>query len=301
MSKAKKKPTLGIAVKPNRAGMREVLKRIGHWCLEHEIPVILEHAAAEDWTGAAAESMERTEMADKVDAVLVLGGDGTLLSVARSMEGKQVPIMGINLGHLGFLTSAGPGELVALLDAWLQGLLIQEEKLVLRARVVRRGRRVGPAYAVLNDVVVAKSALARLAPLSLAINNHHVMKLRADGMIVSTPTGATAYSMSAGGPILAPPIGAVVITPICPHTLTVRPMVVSARSEISLTVEEGGPEVHLTVDGQVGMPLKPGDTVNIKKSSRKVILLRMPDRDLFAILRDKLGWGEIKGGVWDEN
>ena len=224
------------------------------------------------------------------DLVVVLGGDGTLLSVARALD-RDVPILGVNLGTLGFLTEVGRAELYPALVDLLAGDYRVEERALLDVRLERAGGG-GKSWRVLNDAVITKSALARIVELTYRIDGHLLAACRSDGLIISTQTGSTAYNLSAGGPILDPRLPVVVLTPICPHTLTLRPVVVPDSSVIEVTLETPREEVFLTLDGQEGAPLDQGDRVRVRRSEGRVRLVKTTDRGFFDGLRDKLHWGE---------
>lgn len=233
----------------------------------------------------------REKIPSKVDFIAVFGGDGTLLSVARLVGDRGVPILGVNLGGLGFITEIAHDEICKdIIGKIFSGKYRFEERIMLSADVYRKGRRVAQNIA-LNDVVINKSALARMVEFDVYINNQYVTDFRADGMIVSTPTGSTAHSLSAGGPILYPTLESFVMTPICPHTLTNRPIVVPDKFIIEVSIKRGE-DVYLTLDGQEGVPLKVGDKVKIKKTDFKTKFLLLHKRDYFRILRTKLKWGE---------
>ncbi len=224
------------------------------------------------------------------DLYVVVGGDGTLLSVARSIPGSPRPILGVNLGGLGFLTETGPENAASVLAEVLEGRYVPERRMRLAVTLVR-SRRTVLRQQVLNDVVINKSALARMVELRLAIDRTVVTTYRADGLIASTPTGSTAYSLSAGGPIIHPDMEALLITPICPHTLTMRPLVVPAGSRVEVSLRTGDSEVYMTLDGQVGHPLKKGDRVRIARSGTPALMVRSRRRNYFEVLRHKLRWG----------
>lgn len=225
------------------------------------------------------------------DLAIVAGGDGTLLSVARAAVPRGVPILGVNLGSLGFLTELQPDELYDGLQKVLSGAYSIEERQALRVRH-RRGRRVRSEHAVLNDAVITKSALARMITLDVRVDGEDVATYTSDGLILSTPTGSTAYNLSAGGPILDPRMEAVVIAPICPHTMTYRPLVVPGSARVEVTLESDKEPVHLTLDGQVGFPMEHGDIVAVDTHPRPVLLVRVSDLGFFEVLRRKLRWGE---------
>lgn len=226
------------------------------------------------------------------DLYIVVGGDGTLLSVARSIASRPRPILGVNLGGLGFLTETGLEEVDAVLDEILAGRYSLDRRMGLEVSLVRAGRAV-MRQAVLNDAVITKSALARIIDVGLAIDRQYVTTYKADGLIVSTPTGSTAYSLSAGGPIIHPDLAALLIAPICPHTLTMRPLVVPDGSRVEMTLKTDDSEVYLTLDGQVGHPLRPLDRVRVRRSRHPVLMVRGRNhRPYFEVLRHKLHWGE---------
>lgn len=224
------------------------------------------------------------------DLMVVLGGDGTLLSVARSVKGR-VPILGVNLGMLGFLTEVHRAELYPAMMSVLAGSYWTERRSLLDVTLRRDGGKVA-SYQVLNDVVIAKSALARIIELNLKVDGRHVATYRSDGLIMATPTGSTAYNLSAGGPILNPLLPVIALTPICPHTLTHRPIIVPDDSTIETTLETPREEVYLTLDGQEGTTLDHGDTVIASRSDLQVRLVRTSGRTFYDSLRDKLHWGE---------
>lgn len=233
----------------------------------------------------------RQEIPSKADVIIVFGGDGTLLSVARLVGNKGVPILGVNLGGLGFVTEVARNEIrKGIIDKIFSKKCRFEERIMLSADVYRKERKIVQNTA-LNDVVINKSALARMIELDIHINNQYMTTFRADGLIVSTPTGSTAHSLSAGGPILYPTLESFVITPICPHTLTNRPIVLPDRFILEISIKSGK-DVYLTLDGQEGFPLKVKDKVRLKKSNFKTKFLLLHDRDYFQILRTKLKWGE---------
>ena len=225
-----------------------------------------------------------------LDLVVVLGGDGTLLSVARTMPGKA-PILGVNLGTLGFLTEIGRSELYPSLLRVFEGDFTTVERRLLRVQL-QRASGSSQEFQVLNDVVVNKSALARMIQMDVQVDNRHIARYRADGLIVSTPTGSTAYNLSAGGPILNPSLPVAVLAPICPHTLSMRPLVIPDSSELVITLETPEEEVFLTLDGQEGTTLGHLDQVRVTVSETPVELIKVTDRTFYDALREKLGWGE---------
>jgi NAD+ kinase len=230
-------------------------------------------------------------MAKRADLIVVLGGDGTLLSVARLVERPKVPILGVNLGGLGFITEVAVDELETVLEETLDGHFTVEKRMTLAVRLFRK-RAKPKRFRVLNDGVITKGARSRIIDLETHVGGEYLCTYRADGLIISTPTGSTAYSLAAGGPILYPSLGAILLCPICPHTLTHRPIVVSSKSTIRVTLRSAGDTVFLSPDGQQGMQLQDGDVIEVSDYGVPVSLIRMPTRGYFEILRDKLKWGE---------
>jgi len=230
------------------------------------------------------------EIPEKADLVVVLGGDGTLISVARLLAGREVPIVGVNLGSLGFLTEITISEMFPLLEDCFRGVYEISERMMLQANIFRDGEKIAE-YKVLNDVVINKGALARIIEMETLIDGSHLTKFRADGLIVSSPTGSTGYSLAAQGPVVHPSLDCLVITPICPHTLTNRPIVVSGDSLLAVTLRSKNEDVFLTLDGQIKLELTSGDTVCVEKSSCKTKLVLSGNKDYFEVLRTKLKWG----------
>ncbi len=238
------------------------------------------------------DTMTEEEIRDQADLVVVLGGDGTLISVARLFSDKDVPILGVNLGSLGFLTEITVEELYPRLELCLQSAPRVSARMMLMVTLLREGKP-QEVYHVLNDVVINKGAMARIVDLETKINRQFLTTYKADGLIVATPTGSTGYSLSAGGPIIQPQMCCIVITPICPHTLTNRPIVVTDEAIISVTIKSTFEEkVYLTLDGQVGIELQEGDSVEVRKALNKTSLVVSRSRDYFELLRTKLKWGE---------
>lgn len=238
------------------------------------------------------DTMTEEVIRDQADLVVVLGGDGTLISVARLFSDKDVPILGVNLGSLGFLTEITVEELYPRLELCLQSAPRVSARMMLMVSLQREGKP-QEVYHVLNDVVINKGAMARIVDLETKINRQFLTTYKADGLIVATPTGSTGYSLSAGGPIIQPQMCCIVITPICPHTLTNRPIVVTDEAIISVTIKSSFDEkVYLTLDGQVGIELQEGDSVEVRKALNKTSLVVSRSRDYFELLRTKLKWGE---------
>jgi len=234
---------------------------------------------------------EEQEVAQAADLVVVLGGDGTLIHAARLLGGRPAPILGVNMGSLGFMTEVPQSEMYGALDHVLAGQARVSERMKLRVHLHRGGREERDLDAeVLNDVVIGKGALSRMSELDTRVGGQFVATYKADGIIVATPTGSTAYALAANGPIVFPTMRGVIIAPICPHTLTQRPIVVPDDLEVTIVLMNDS-EVYLTLDGQRGVPLARGDRVQVKQSRNRVLLVRNPNIDFFGILRAKLRWG----------
>jgi NAD+ kinase len=282
---------IGVVARPDRAEAREVTRGLVQWLTAHgrEVVVDAETSGAAGLPGVT--TTEREALPGKVDLIVVLGGDGTLLAVARLVGGLHVPILGVNLGGLGFLTATTLEALFPTLEVVLRGEYAAEERLVLVAQLTRGGKPVGEQLAV-NDVVVAKGALGRLIDLEVRADGQPMTAYRADGLIIATPTGSTAYNLSAAGPILFPTMDAVVLTPICSHTLTNRPIVLPASIGLEVTLLTDAPDVVLAVDGQPGPPVAAGDVVRVGQAGARILLIRDPRKSYFEVLRTKLKWGE---------
>lgn len=231
------------------------------------------------------------EIPDQADMVVVLGGDGTLISAARLIGDRGIPILGVNLGSLGFLTEITLDEMYPSLTACLAGDFRISERMMLNSTVMRDGKEIS-SHRVLNDVVINKGALARIVDLETVVNDRYLTTFKADGLIISSPTGSTGYSLSANGPIVHPALECLAITPICPHTLTNRPIVLEASAVVTITLKSQNEDVFLTLDGQVGMELKCGDVITIRRADHRTRLVMSTHRDYFEVLRTKLKWGE---------
>lgn len=290
MTEKKSIRRIGIISRPRRADIAEAVPPLIQWLEARKLVVFCDEETA-TCIKAADHQRNRRELAGVSDLLIVLGGDGTLLAAARAAAERRVPILAVNLGGLGFLTSVIREELYPLLENVLAGRYEVSERVVLQAEVFRGGRRI-EAQRALNDAVLNKGAEARMIDLDLRIDGDFVSKYRADGLIVSTPTGSTAYSLSAGGPIIHPVVAAFVITPICPHTLSDRPLVVPDTAVIEIECLSVGEAAHFTLDGQVGIELKQSDRVRVTKAPETVLLVRAPKKSYYEVLRNKLGWGE---------
>ncbi|MFL6231321.1 MAG: NAD(+)/NADH kinase [Pyrinomonadaceae bacterium] len=285
---------VGVLVKPHHPeAARTICRLLAYFHTRGVVLVTVpraDRAEIEREANCTLEVLDEEQLAASVDLIVVLGGDGTMISAARLLDNRHVPVLGINYGTLGYLTEVRVEELNDALDAILAGDYRIDERLMLAAELWRgEGRLL--RQRVLNDVVVSKSALARIIEIETRLDSQLVNVFRADGLIVSTPTGSTAYNLSAGGPIIYPSMGAVVITPICPHTLSNRPLVVPDAAEIEVILRTPKEEVALTLDGQVGMPLEVGDRVRITKSRTTFNLVQPANRNYFEVLRGKLKWG----------
>lgn len=267
----------------------QIAADLGGWLKERGVRVRFDYETAKAL--GLKNGLPRGKLPGTVDLVIVAGGDGTLLSVARSAAPKGIPLLGVNFGSLGFLTELQPDELFTELEKVIRGQYRIEERQTLRLRY-RRGRSTRQEYALLNDAVITKSALARMIELAVSVDGEEIATYHSDGLILSTPTGSTAYNLSAGGPILDPRMRAFVISPICPHTMTYRPLVVPETVKIEVTLRDTFEEVYLTLDGQVGFPMLRGHSVVVDSHPSPVRLIRVADRTFFQVLRRKLRWGE---------
>lgn len=284
-------PRAALISKPQKPELAGVLRDLESWFAGHQYECVLDRESA-TYIGQPERSTERAEMpAQQIDVVVTLGGDGTLLSAARAFAKTCTPILGVNLGSLGFLTETPLSDMYATLDAWLKGAALVEDRALMHAEL-ERDNQVFRTWDALNDVVLAKGAIARIGEFIVELDGQFVARFRADGVIVSTPTGSTAYSLAADGPILIPTLDALVLTAICPHLLTIRPIVVPGSSEITVSVNVVPHETFLTVDGQEAVELLQGDRIHCKRSERCVRLLRLHPNGLFNVLRSKLSWGE---------
>ncbi len=285
--------TVGIVVRPDLGQAGPALRDLVAWLVARGVRVCLEERTAviADALGSVACSVASGEdLASIADALVVLGGDGTLLAASHSIR-RPIPVLGVNFGSLGFLTEITLPELYPAIERVLDGSYVYEERRMLRA-VVKRGGEPDVEGDVLNDVVINKAALSRIIELDVSVDGLFVSAFRADGLIVASPTGSTAYNLAAGGPILHPTLDAVVLTPICPHMLTNRPLVVNDHSTVEIRLRSGREgEVHITLDGQSGFPLRRTDVVTVTRSKRTIRLVKAP-RDYFEVLRTKLKWGE---------
>jgi len=283
-------PKVGLVIKRRAANARHSARRVVDWLAERRIDVVAEPADAADLGIAAA---EKFEMFERADAIIVLGGDGTLLATARLAGSREVPILGVNLGgRLGFLTEITAEELPDTLLRTLDGSAAIDRRCMIRATVVReRGLR--EEHQALNDAVLSRGALGRTVDIEARVDGAFLAVFKADGVILATPTGSTAYSLSAGGPIVHPSVPILVLAPICPHTLSVRPLVVDDRARLELRLRSPREQLLLTLDGQETIELTGEETVEITRSPHVACLVRSPALGFYDLLRTKLGWGRL--------
>ncbi len=285
---------IGIVLKPHQPDALKTICELVTWLDERGIELVggpeIERERIEHETGCAITEVPRDEIAATADLMLVLGGDGTMIATARLVGDREVPVLGVNYGGLGYLAEFRIEELYHALESILSGNFRLDKRVMLDVEL-KRGDVSVTRNRVLNDVVINKSALARIIEIETYLNQYFVNSFRADGLIISTPTGSTAYNLSAGGPVIFPSMNAVVITPICPFTLSNRPIVVPDDATIELLLKTDKEDVTLTLDGQVGFELHVEDRVVIRKSSVTFNLVQPSNRNYFDVLRDKLRWG----------
>jgi NAD+ kinase len=281
---------VAIVSKPRKQELAQLLPELIAWLRKNNYDPLLDREGA-TYTSAAP-AVDRSDLpAHKPGLVIVLGGDGTLLSVARIFAATGTPILSVNLGSLGFLTEVRLGDLYTTLESWCENCHTLDPRTMLHADVLREGSPV-KRYEALNEVVVSKGDIARMGDFAVELDGKSVARFRADGVIVSTPTGSTAYTLAANGPILTPDVDALVVTPICPHLLTLRPIVVPGDACLAIRVEGVPTQCLLTVDGQTGFELHLGDEVRCQRSAYTVNLIRLSESGFFDALRSKLSWGE---------
>jgi NAD+ kinase len=280
---------VGIFSKPNAPAAAELVPELLRWLAQRGIEVRLDNETAR-YAGMLV-GLDRAHVPEGCDLAVVLGGDGTLLSAARAVGNRAIPLLAVNLGGLGFLTSIPVKDLFPQLEHALFGSQEVTRRKMLRVKLIRDGAMVAE-YHALNDVVIAKSAIARIVDLEAWAGNNLICEYKADGLIISTPTGSTAYSLSAGGPIVYPTVNAICLTPICPHMLTNRPLIVPSEMSIRIVSRARDEDAYLTVDGQIGSPLESGDAVECAFADFDILLIRTPDKTFFEVLRQKLKWGE---------
>ncbi len=286
---------IGIIAKKNKPEVIPITRSLIDWLQPKGMDVYIEKDMEAlfkpSLSDTALRLIDREEFPEHVEMIIVLGGDGTLLSVARLVGNHGIPILGVNLGGLGFLTEITLEELYQVLEKVVSNNFIVDERVVLHATVLRRGERMAE-FNVLNDAVINKGALARMIDIETTINGEYVTTFKSDGLIISTPTGSTAYNLSAGGPIVYPSLHCIIITPICPHMLTNRPIMIPDDVVIRATLKTKQQEVLLTLDGQQGFSLEFEDIVEVRKAEGGILLIKSPYRHYFEVLREKLKWGE---------
>lgn len=280
---------VGIISKPGIPHASSIVSGLVAWWKERGVETRLDEVSAQ-YVGSNG-GVAREHVADGAQLVIVLGGDGTLLAAARAVGGREIPILPVNLGGLGFLTAITLDQLFPELERTLSGEEREVPRRMLHGEVLRDGKIVA-SYEALNDIVVSKTQIARMIDLETYVDGQYVSTFKADGLIVATPTGSTAYSLSAGGPIVFPAVAAICVTPVCPHMLTNRPVLVPSTSVIEIICKSSRNETYLTIDGQVGEPIIENDRVVCRSSAHQVHLIRPPKMFFFDVLREKLKWGE---------
>lgn len=281
--------TIGIAAKITSTAALEYASRVADDLRKRGYEICLDFGTA-DKMNDRGPCVSKADLGKRADLLITFGGDGTLLSVARSAP-RGVPVLGVNMGTLGFLTEVRVEEFPAVLESVLAGNYSSEERVTFDVEVEgqQRDKR---TYRVLNDATINKSALARIIEMRVTVSGQFVSTFRADGLIVSTPTGSTAYNLSAGGPIVYPTMGAIIITPICPHMLSNRPIVLPDTLDVEIGIVTRNQEIFLTLDGQEGLPVSEGDRISVRKSKETVKVVQSPNKNYFDVLRSKLKWGE---------
>jgi NAD+ kinase len=282
--------TVGITSKPRKAEIKEIVPPLIDWLRKRNLEVLIDQETRDNLQ-ADVPCLTRNEIARRAGLMIVLGGDGTLLATARSLDRKPVPVLPVNLGGLGFLTVVTLDEVYATLESVFAGDFKTERRARIEAEIVRADETL-PPFLALNDVVFNKGAIARLLDFDVWVDGKFITTYKSDGLIFSTPTGSTAYSLAAGGPVIVPSVSALVVTPICAHTLTHRPIVLPDSAVVEVAMKNHHESVYLTVDGQEAIELRGDDRVRLRRSASFVDLIQSPDKNYFEILRQKLRWGE---------
>lgn len=283
-------PCIAVISKPQKEELRQLIPELLAWLRDHGYETVIDEISSA-YTDESR-MIPRVELPqEKPELVIVLGGDGTLLSAARAFSHTGIPILSVNLGSLGFLTEVRLEDLYRNLEGWKQGICHIEERFMLHCELTRQGKQLC-TYEALNDVVISKGAIARMGDFRVDLDGAFAAAFRADGVIISTPTGSTGYSLSANGPILAPNVDALIVTPVCPHVLTLRPLVVRGDADLTVSVAGIADKTYLTVDGQEAVALRVGDQMHCRKSVHTVRLVRLGATGFFDVLRSKLKWGE---------
>ncbi|MBC9250116.1 NAD(+) kinase [Pseudomonas alcaligenes] len=289
---------IGIIGRLGSAQVLDTIRRLKKFLIERHLHVILEDTIAEVLPGHGLQTCSRKILGEVCDLVIVVGGDGSILGAARALAGQRIPVLGVNRGSLGFLTDIKPDELEVKVAEVLEGRFLEESRFLLEAEVRRHGEAIGQGDA-LNDVVLHPGKSTKMIEFELFIDGHFVCSQKADGLIVATPTGSTAYSLSAGGPIMHPKLDAIVIVPMYPHTLSSRPIVVDGNSELKIVVADDLPIYPLvSCDGQNHFTCAPGDTITVAKKPQKLRLIHPLDHNYYEACRTKLGWG---GRQWSHD
>jgi NAD+ kinase len=283
--------TVGIISRPRREDIARVVPPLVKWLQAHGAEVACDSETNDCLGSHSVQARKREDLPGCTDLLIVLGGDGTLLSAGRLAAEQKVPILAVNLGGMGFLTTVPQDELYSILEEIFSGQHRVSERVMLESEIVRDGAVIRRQIA-LNDAVLNKAALARIMDLELRVDGEYVTTYKSDGLILSTPTGSTAYSLAAGGPIVYPTVEAFVVTPICPHTLTNRPLVIPDSATIEIEFKAEDDAVFLTLDGQIGIELVRGDHIRVRKAAEKLLLVRPAKKTYYEILRNKLKWGE---------
>jgi NAD+ kinase len=281
--------TIGIVLKPGYKGIETLLQNISAWMEKHGSQTLLLH---ENSSVAAIQTVEEEEFQDRADLIVIMGGDGTFLAGGKLAIKRDIPILGINLGRLGFLTEITVQEIFPSLEKICEGQVVLETRHLLQARI-RKGEEIIYCGHVINDAVLSKAGIARMLEIETRVNQHFLALFKADGLIIATPTGSTAYSLAAGGPIVFPTMEAIVMTPICPHSLNHRPLVVPDHLSISVHTVTPAKDVSLTLDGQAMRVLQDGEFIEIAKSPYHLRIIKSPFKTYFDVLKSKLRWGEI--------
>jgi NAD+ kinase len=286
---------VGISVKPSLTEARDTLVELESWLRARGVDAVWSTEAAALFDSGTRATADRTALPERADLAVVLGGDGTLLAMAKAIaeSGCDVPILAVNFGSLGFLTEITRPELFAALEAALNGRASLDQRMMLRSVTTRAGA-IAVTHMALNDIVFTRTALSRMIELAVSVGDQPVAAVRADGLIVATPTGSTAYNLAAGGPIVHPAMDALLLTPIAPHTLTNRPIVIPAEREVHVrpSGSNAGNEIYVTVDGQTGFAMGEADEIIIARAPRPLRLIRSTTRSYFEVLRQKLKWNE---------
>jgi len=282
---------VGLIGKSGDRNVSAALQALTALLERHRLQILLDEGIADMLAGAAYPVVSRNTMAMQCDLAIVVGGDGTLLNAARSLVEPGCAVLGVNLGRLGFLVDVSPEEMDTQLDRILNGEFIEEQRTLLHATVTRKREPVDVSTA-LNDVTIHKKDIARMIELDTWIDGRFLNRNRSDGLIVATPTGSTAYALSGGGPILHPSLDAITLVPICPHTLSNRPIVINHNSSIEIVIHEGTLQGQISCDGQINLTLNPGDRVTVRKHDHTLRLVHPPGHDYFDMLRKKLRWSE---------